>query len=223
MVFLPAALRAECSSIFRFVREVLRHWGALVTSGAIIGTISIWQATGHRVNGGVYWAVAIVGAFIAFYRAWTEERVAKEKAIAIARPSGTTTTEWKDVADRFERQSNFVSAQWVHWSYGNRDFWNLSGGSQQDRAECENLCRLAGAMLAKSPHASSELSGNNSDSLNRWLNYLKDNHRALDVGRAYNATETLDSGDKNVIIGGVISHIARISAAVCIHCAAREL
>jgi hypothetical protein len=68
------------SSVFQFLRAVIRHWGALVSGGAIIGFLGIWQGTGHPVSPTVYWIVAIVGIFIACYLAWNEERVAQKKA-----------------------------------------------------------------------------------------------------------------------------------------------
>jgi len=69
------------SSVFRFLRAVIRHWGALVSGGAIIGFLGIWQGTGHPVSPTVYWIVAIVGIFVACYLAWNEERVAKERVL----------------------------------------------------------------------------------------------------------------------------------------------
>jgi hypothetical protein len=70
----------ELFSVVQFMRSVIRHWGSLVTSGAIIGAVGLWDAIGHHVPSGIYWAILIVGLFIAFYRAWNEERIAKEKA-----------------------------------------------------------------------------------------------------------------------------------------------
>jgi hypothetical protein len=79
-------MQAEIVYISRFCRAVVRHWGSLVTSGAIIGGIGIWQSTGHHVPGNAYWAIAVVGLFIAFYLAWREERIAKEQATETLRP-----------------------------------------------------------------------------------------------------------------------------------------
>jgi len=76
-----AAPMYNLSSVFQFLRAVIRHWGALVSGGAIIGFLGIWQGTGHQVSPTVYWIVAIVGIFVACYLAWNEERVAKEKAL----------------------------------------------------------------------------------------------------------------------------------------------
>jgi hypothetical protein len=57
----------------KFARAVIRHWGSIVTSGAIIGALEIWQSTGHFVPHWAYWAVAAVGLVVAFYRAWLDE------------------------------------------------------------------------------------------------------------------------------------------------------
>jgi hypothetical protein len=62
------------SSPVEFVRAVFKHWGALVTSGAVIGALGIWQGTGHFIPHWVYWLVAAVGLVAACYKAWNEER-----------------------------------------------------------------------------------------------------------------------------------------------------
>jgi hypothetical protein len=77
-----SSIGTEVSLLYRFIRAVIHHWGSLVTSGAIIGAIGIWQATGHPVSGYVYWAIAGVGLLIAFYLARQEEHI----AAAIAKP-----------------------------------------------------------------------------------------------------------------------------------------
>lgn len=76
-----AAHMYNVSSAFQFLRAVIRHWGALVSGGAIIGFLGVWQGVGHRVSPTVYWIIAIVGIFVACYLAWNEERAAKEKAL----------------------------------------------------------------------------------------------------------------------------------------------
>src|SRR5438477_10256382 len=80
-------MQAEIVYISRFCRAVVGHWGLLVTSGTIIGMNGIWQSTVHHVPGYVYWAIAVIGLFIAFYRAWREEHIAKEQATETLRPA----------------------------------------------------------------------------------------------------------------------------------------
>lgn len=58
-----------------FANAVRRHWGSIVTSGAIIGALGIWQSTGHFVPHMVYWIVAAFGLVIAFYWAWRDEHL----------------------------------------------------------------------------------------------------------------------------------------------------
>jgi hypothetical protein len=63
-----------------WLNSVRRHWGSLVTSGAIIGGLGIWQGSGHYVRPSVYWIIGTVGLVAASYRAWLEEHDAKLKA-----------------------------------------------------------------------------------------------------------------------------------------------
>jgi len=60
-------------SPLKFADAVRKHWGGIVTSGAIIGTLSIWQSTGHAVRPFVYWAIAVIGLLFATYRAWNDQ------------------------------------------------------------------------------------------------------------------------------------------------------
>ncbi|MGA8145652.1 MAG: hypothetical protein WB987_17335 [Candidatus Acidiferrales bacterium] len=64
----------EWASMWHFIRSVARHWGILVTSGVLIGLVGVWQGTNHRVAPAVYWCIALIALFIAFYRAWLDER-----------------------------------------------------------------------------------------------------------------------------------------------------
>ena len=64
-----------------FFNAVRRHWGSLVTSGAGIGVLGIWQSTGHFVSHSVYWSVAVIGLVVAFYRTWFDEH---QQVVALA-------------------------------------------------------------------------------------------------------------------------------------------
>src|SRR6185437_10030061 len=89
--------------IIQFANSVREQWGTLVTSGALIGCLGIWQATGHSLNPSVYWIIAIGGLLIAFYLAWNEQRIEKERLIAAnEKSSRATTVEWKELAERFK-------------------------------------------------------------------------------------------------------------------------
>jgi len=65
-------------NLWGFVRSVARHWGVLVTSGVFIGLVGVWQGTNHRVPPAVYWGIALIAMFIAFYRAWLDEHRASK-------------------------------------------------------------------------------------------------------------------------------------------------
>ena len=100
-----------------------------------------------------YAAIIVAGLFVACYRAWDEQKLEKEKVLAeLAKSSRITSGDWKELAARFEKIANAdVSAQWTHWSHGNRNFFYING-TRESVAICEELCRLAGTMLAKSPY-----------------------------------------------------------------------
>jgi hypothetical protein len=62
-----------------WISAVVGHWGSIVTSGALIGALAIWQGTGHYVPRYTYWVIAICGLLFAFYRAWAAEYDAKQE------------------------------------------------------------------------------------------------------------------------------------------------
>ena len=62
-----------------FGDAVRRQWGTLVTGGAIIGALGIWQGTGHTLPSGVYWVVGVAGLAFSFYRAWLEQHTEVER------------------------------------------------------------------------------------------------------------------------------------------------
>lgn len=57
----------------QFAKELLGQWGTLVTSGALIGALGIWQGLGHPVRPSIYWAVGLVAFLAAGYRVWLLE------------------------------------------------------------------------------------------------------------------------------------------------------
>jgi hypothetical protein len=83
--------------------------------------------------------------------------------------------EWKDLAADFRRINNdSVRADWSRTGDGSEAWRVCGGGNHQD---CESLCKLAGAMLAKSKKIFALLPENRrlqSDSLYIWLDFLKD-------------------------------------------------
>lgn len=81
-------MREESALVLHFAFSVLRHWGALVTSGVFIGGLGMWQGTGHPVAHWVYWMVAVFGLVIAFYKAWLNEY--QQTAILAAQLKGVS-------------------------------------------------------------------------------------------------------------------------------------
>jgi len=88
-----------------FIRAVARHWGSLVTGGFFIGVIGTWQATGHNVPPAVYWGIALIALFIAFFKAWVDERKAKEFALGQAHGQQGQET-WLSLYKEKERLEN---------------------------------------------------------------------------------------------------------------------
>src|SRR5579864_2016065 len=214
---------SEFRTFLRFIWAVLRHWGAIVTGGILIGLLGIWQGTGHHVAPTVYWIVAIVGIFVGCYKAWNDERIATEGALAaLNAESGTTSPEWKDLAGKFENVGLGVSVQWQCNRRNNQttfENWTFSG---THRKPCETLCRFAGTLLAKSPNISSRVSAlalKQSDPAWRWLFFLKENYGELDPR---GGTPPIDS-DGTIYLMGTISNVAVVSARICMECAALEL
>ena len=74
---MPAVL----AKLFSWISSVARHWGTLVTGGVFIGLLGVWQGTGHSVPHWLYWLIAILALFIACFRAWLDEHLAREAAL----------------------------------------------------------------------------------------------------------------------------------------------
>jgi hypothetical protein len=236
---------ASISTVFQFIRAVVRHWGSLVSGGAIIGFLGIWQGTGHRVPPTVFWIVAIVGIFVACYLAWNEERIAKEKALAAiaelelteareatARAEASLhtserdwSTEWKELTVRFEKLPKHTEAQLqtdrMHGQITSEE-WRVSGYAESMHT-CEALCRYAGTLLLKSPHFSSKLSvriRNEQNPAWRWFFFLKESCNAADIKDTI-ASLTNEQGYS--FKSEVIREIPVVSARACIDCASLEL
>jgi hypothetical protein len=57
----------------KFALGVITYWGTFVTGTALVGAVSIWQTTGHRVAPGVYWVMAGTGLLVGSYKMWKDE------------------------------------------------------------------------------------------------------------------------------------------------------
>jgi len=146
------SMRSGLSNVVQFIRAVVEHWGALVSGGAIIGFLGIWQGTGHPVPPTVYWIVAIVGIFVASYLAWNEERVAKERALGEyeAEVSKNQKPEIRGIARNF-KQSGMCGdgreGEKIHTSFG----MNFDLSLCNHRAIPTNLLniQITGTILSK--------------------------------------------------------------------------
>ncbi len=215
-------------SLWTFVRSVARHWGSLVTGGFVIGLIGIWQGTGHAVRPGVYWAVALLALFAAFFAAWSEEHKAKERvaaehlAAAKVTAAAVTSSDWRELADRFSKLSRHVHVGWTQWGGDSgRQFWSLGGSTPEETHQCRALCELAGAMLVRSPNVCREFRDlHEPDAADRWLCFLKYTGALQSNGYG---VETLDDGTRRPIFLGMISNLAGVSATACLTCSANAL
>jgi hypothetical protein len=55
-----------------WIKRLGDHWGALVTGGTIIGTLGIWQGTGHTVPVWAYWVIGGLGIVCASFLVWRD-------------------------------------------------------------------------------------------------------------------------------------------------------
>lgn len=128
-----------------------------------------------------------------------------------------TAEEWKDLADRFKAlpHAALVRADWLRSDNG-EESWMIMGGKQE--AKCQSLCRLAGALLMRSPNILRKLTTGVSTDLDlgcRWLYFLKDKY-GLTPG------SLVMSGSINGVPfqGGSIQNLPGVSESACLDCAA---
>jgi hypothetical protein len=117
-----------------FLKAVAKHWGIAVTSGAIIGLVGIYQGTGHRVAPRVYWIIAAVGLFLAFYRSWLEQH--QKIAIETSTPASQNTN--RNIANPIQTVSPSIDA-----SQRVEQHFHLLGSSDRERPAAtrpERLC-----------------------------------------------------------------------------------
>jgi hypothetical protein len=141
-----------------------------------------------------------------------------------------TASDWKALSKQFDEfVPSYVRAEWYSETLGwdgklvgeqwlVRDDW-----SDQFAPRCEALCRMAGAMLLKSPHVSLSLSRNvktRSDDARRWLYFLAEKKGVLKVT---SQGETVVRNLRHKNKGGEISNLPAISSIACLECAAKEI
>ncbi|HEY1527814.1 MAG TPA: hypothetical protein VGH51_16395 [Candidatus Angelobacter sp.] len=113
-----------------FLNAIRKHWGSLVTSGSLIGLLTLWQNTGHNVRTWIYWTVAIVGFGIACFKAWndavnkteTQVEIQKRHAEELERTLNSRVEEEKKRADLIQSELNDLRAKLNEPKIGTR-FW----------------------------------------------------------------------------------------------------
>lgn len=216
--------------IINFALAVRKHWGALVTGGALIGLLGIWQGTGHSVPAWVYSAIALIALFAAFYKAWKEKaeqvetEIAKAREVDRKRIALVGSDEWLDLSDRFKEISKFAGVQLHTASRDGSEVhtWRFDGERGETKS-CMALCARAGAMLLKSPRLSVTLSDRvrrTPDNAERWLCFLQD-----DGAVRYDHGPGREEYDGGVTLHflGYLAEVGPVSARSCIECSAKEL
>ena len=206
------------------IKTYLWHWKEALM-GPVVGiAVLLWgQATGQPLPWGLFAACVLGGLALQFWSELKKEREAK-------RIGPVTTTDWKDLASKFQRIPHaYVRAEWhsetLNWD-GNlvgerwaiRDMYDNQFASQ-----CEALCRLGGAMLLKSPKVSSRLSEKvrtRTDDVYRWLYFVAEREgMAMKemTGKVTVRTEKKEHWMKT------IESLSMHSANGCLECAAKEI
>jgi hypothetical protein len=131
--------------------------------------------------------------------------------------------DWEKLAAHFKALPGFgVRADWFQHGSG-AEIWSLHGGPSDVR-DVEALCRLAGTMLLKSPRVLEQLSNDvvtQTDPLDRWLVFLKEQNGGLDGRLLYGATRD-KYGVERPYYSDCLSSVATVSSRVCLHCSAQE-
>lgn len=129
------------------------------------------------------------------------------------------SAQWIAIADRFKAIDSSVRADWDYSTRIGQEHWQIAGAPH--REECASLCRLAGAMLLRSPKVVATLDGTvraQHDDLYRWLCYLKS------VGKLKNYNDGMEktNGEEYPLVFASIAPLGSESSLVCTDCAARE-
>jgi len=106
-------------SPLKFADAVRKHWGGIVTSGAIIGALGIWQSTGHFIRPNVYWAIALLGLIFASYRAWNDQHEQFERLDKEAQKKQAELQSKLDELKRWSFEAEFLKASRSVYMYDN--------------------------------------------------------------------------------------------------------
>lgn len=102
-------------NLWCFTTAVARHWGRLMTSGFFIAIATLWQGSGHKFLPFVWWLIAAIALFSAFFKAWEAEHDAKEDALRRLAPTPSTvspsTMTWQELYDKKKQLEKELDAQ----------------------------------------------------------------------------------------------------------------
>jgi len=176
-----------------------------------------WTALGFSACLGVWWL-------------WLEFAPKSKADTKSKEAQQITSGEWKDLASRFQKfPAAYVRAEWYSEHLderGNRvgERWMIRDDwKNQYASQCEALCRLAGAMLLKSPKVSKTLSEkvrSRSDDVWRWLYFLAERDGVIQkimTGETKVGRERLETWMK------MITQLTLHSGSACLDCAAKEI
>jgi len=90
----------------------VRHWGSLLTNGAAIAAIGLWEHLARKaVSARLYGLIASLGVLISCYGAWADENIRAnraEKAVG-AKPSQTDMSDLRSAL-------KFVQDETLYWN-----------------------------------------------------------------------------------------------------------
>ena len=141
-----------------------------------------------------------------------------------ARPVTVSAKDWKELSSQFKQSTPKVRADWYQTRNAETqaimgESWSIRGSS----AECEALCKNAGAMLLRSPRVFAQLSESvrsQSDHVWRWLYFLKESKRTTDSAMGHGSTK---DGPNTISEFESIEGLASVSATACLECSADEI
>lgn len=153
---------------------------------------------GRAIPPSIYWGVALIGLFVACFKAWLEEHKTAEALkgeieSARKRP-GVTSSQWRELGEKFKSHPH-TGAQYQSWSNPKQHEWKITGLHDDTISE---LCALAGVMLLRSSAVFATLHDEvraEVDNVDRWLTFLKVHHRAMHL----EGSGTEDLGDGRII------------------------
>jgi pyrimidine deaminase RibD-like protein len=142
-----------------------------------------------------------------------------------ARPATVSAKDWKELSSHFKQSTHKVRADWYQTLNAETqavmgESWSIRGNAS---AECEALCKNAGAMLLRSPRVLAKLPEkvrSQSDHVWRWLYFLRESKRTEATGVGHG---TMKDGPNTISAYESIEDLASVSATACMECSADEL